>query len=95
MVELKPGQLVRSLAGRDKGEHYFVLRELDQKHVLLVNGRSRNLDRPKKKNKVHLQHYDRSADLEELAEKNILNDSVIIRLLKEIAPAGGISEGEV
>ena len=63
--ELKPGQLVRSTAGRDAGKHYLVLKHLDQSRVLLVNGRSRPLSSPKKKNPFHLQSYDRRADIEQ------------------------------
>lgn len=86
MEELKPGQLVRSLAGRDKGEHYLVIEVIDSRRVLLVNGRSRPLAKPKKKNTVHLQRYDRRVDLEELRERRELTDSRIIRCLKELAP---------
>jgi len=95
MVELKPGQLVRSLAGRDKGKHYLVFRELDQNNVLLVNGRSRPLSRPKKKNKAHLQHYERRAELGEPPDAENISDSHIIRALKDLMPAGGVSEEEV
>jgi ribosomal protein L14E/L6E/L27E len=95
MVELKPGQLVRSLVGRDKGKHYLVLQELDQRNVLLVDGRSRTLAKPKKKNKAHLQHYDRRADLGEPDGAEKLNDSLLIRLLKEIAPVEGTPDEEV
>lgn len=95
MLELKPGQLVRSLAGRDKGKHYLVLRELDQKNVLLVDGRSRPVSRPKKKNKAHLQHYERRVELGEPLEVEKLIDSHVVRMLKELTPAGGVSEEEV
>jgi len=95
MVELKPGQLVRSLAGRDKGKHYLVLRELDQKNVLLVDGRSRTVSRPKKKNKAHLQHYERRVELGEPLEVEKLIDNHVVRMLKELTPASGVSEEEV
>ena len=49
MEDLKPGQLVRSRAGRDKGKHYLVIEVISPREVLLVNGRSRPLSRPKKK----------------------------------------------
>lgn len=86
MVELKPGQLVRSLAGRDKGKHYLVLRELDPVYVMLVDGRNRPVSRPKKKNKAHLQHYERRADFGGPHEIETLNDSQVIRFLKELTP---------
>ena len=95
MVELQPGQLVRSLAGRDKGKHYLVLREIDHKYVLLVDGSGRPLDRPKKKNKAHLQPYERRANLGELLEIKNLSDSQVIEFLKNLVPETGIPEEEV
>jgi len=92
MEELRPGQLVRSLAGRDKGNHYLVLRELDDKIVLLVNGRSRPVNRPKKKNRIHLQRYDRYVDLE--LEGHQPTDSQVIRYVKSLVDLAGDSEQE-
>jgi len=95
LVKLQPGQLVRSLAGRDKDKHYLVLREIDDKHVLLVNGSNRPVDRPKKKNRIHLQHYNRKAEIDELIETGKLNDSHVIEHLKKLVPETGIPEEEV
>ncbi len=89
MTDFKPGQLVRSLAGRDKGKHYLVLRDLDQRYVLLVDGRVRSVDRPKKKNKAHLQRYERRADLSDFPAAGRLQNSDVIRHLKTLVPAGG------
>lgn len=93
MVELQPGQLVRSLAGRDKGRHYLVLQEIDHKYVLLVDGRRRPVARPKKKNKAHLQHYERRAVFGEDFNPEKLSDGRVIELLKQMAPPGGDPDG--
>lgn len=93
MEELKVGQLVRSLAGRDKGEHYLVLEVLNPREVLVVNGHNRTLDRPKKKNTLHLQRYDRAANLEPEISAQTLTDSRIIRFLKELAPQEDVFTG--
>ncbi len=95
MVDLKPGQLVRSLAGRDKGKHYLVLRELDHKYVLVVDGHRRPVARPKKKNKAHLQHYKRRAGLEEPLDPDRLADNKVVESLKQLTPVTGDSEEEV
>ena len=95
MVELKPGQLVRSLAGRDKGIHYLVLQEIDDRYVLLVDGRRRPVSRPKKKNKAHLQHYERRVELGEPPAAANISDSQVIKYIKDLVPAGGLSEEEV
>ena len=47
MVEFKTGGLARSLAGHDKG--------VSGEYVTLSDGRKRPSDRPKRKNKKHLQ----------------------------------------
>ncbi|MDW7739615.1 MAG: KOW domain-containing RNA-binding protein [Bacillota bacterium] len=95
MAELKPGQLVRSLAGRDKNKHYLVLKEIEQNYVLLVNGRSKPVARPKKKNKAHLQHYERRADLGDMTDPESMDDNQIAKYLKEVVPVAGSPEEEV
>lgn len=52
---LRPGALVRSLAGRDRGTCYVVLRQVDERRVAVSNGRDRTFDRPKLKNRRHLE----------------------------------------
>ena len=95
MLELQPGQLVRSLAGRDKGKHYLVLRVIDHKYVYLVDGRSRPVARPKRKNKVHLQCYERRAAVGEIFDPERLSDSQVIEFLKQLEPQTGDPEEEV
>ncbi len=94
-MDLKPGQLVRSLAGRDKGKHYLVLSELDQKYVFLVDGQSRPISRPKRKNKAHLQHYDRRAAFKEAFAPDQLSDSQIVRAIKDLLSGSAVTEEEV
>lgn len=53
-MEIKPGILVRSKAGRDKG-HVYVIIDLDEKHVYVADGAERPLRHMKKKNSKHLQ----------------------------------------
>ena len=86
MEDLRLGQLVRSRAGRDKGKHYLVIRVIGPREVLLVNGRSRPLDRPKRKNVFHLQRYSRWAEIDELVRNQKLTDSQVIKYLDELAP---------
>jgi large subunit ribosomal protein L14e len=93
--QFRPGQLVRSLVGRDKGEHYLVIQVLGPRQVLLANGRSRTLNRLKKKNIAHLQRYSRRAEIEELLHAHKLTDSHVIRFLKELAPLEDALKQEV
>ena len=48
------GFLACSLAGQDKGEIYLIVEET-QDSVYVADGAVRTLDRPKKKNKRHVQ----------------------------------------
>ncbi len=96
IITLEPGQLVRSRAGRDKGKHYLVLKIWDEKTVLLVNGKNRTLDKPKKKNIIHLQKYRRKVDdfTERLAAKEI-NDEKIAALIKNMVQEKEAAQREV
>lgn len=52
------GMLARSKAGHDKDTVYIILRE-DDAYVYLADGRIRTVDRPKKKNKKHVQRIEK------------------------------------
>ena len=86
MEILRPGQLVRSRAGRDRGSHYLVIKVTGPREVLLSDGRKRPLSRLKKKNVAHLQPYLRYAEIEELIGSQKLTDSQVIKYLCELAP---------
>ena len=85
LAAIKPGQLVRSKAGRDRGKHYLVLKVLDDRNVLLVDGKKRSLSNPKKKNTIHLQKYRRGIkDFDQMIEERRINDGTIAGFLKEL-----------
>ncbi len=62
MLEAKIGQLVKSKAGRDKGQYMIVLDIIDANHVALVDGYCRKIGNPKKKKLKHLQLTTRIAN---------------------------------
>ena len=51
-MEYTKGQIVRSLAGHDKGDFQVVL-SVDGKYVTLCDGKRRSLEKPKKKKIIH------------------------------------------
>lgn len=51
------GQVVKSKAGRDKGNVFIVVDIVDSSHVYIVDGNYRKLDNPKKKKVKHLTVY--------------------------------------
>ena len=48
------GMLAKSKAGHDHG-HVYVILDMDDTYVYLVDGSIRTLDKPKKKKKKHVQ----------------------------------------
>ena len=55
------GQFVLSIAGRDKGRMYVVIRVLDDNYVLVTDGKTRKIDKPKKKKIKHIKLLDGKA----------------------------------
>ncbi|MCL6450381.1 MAG: KOW domain-containing RNA-binding protein [Acetobacteraceae bacterium] len=53
--EVRVGQVVKSLAGRDRDRYFLVLSVVDERHVLVTDGDLRRVDRPKRKNVRHLE----------------------------------------
>lgn len=53
-ADLRRGQLVRSQAGRDRGNYYLLFDRLNDRLVQLVDGVKHPLARPKPKNLKHL-----------------------------------------
>lgn len=84
MLNAQPGQLARSLAGRDKGRLYIIL-EAGDEYVSLTDGKYRTVERPKRKKKKHVQLQDfGSRKLKErLARNERLRDEEIRKILKE------------
>jgi large subunit ribosomal protein L14e len=54
-VKLVPGDIVRSLRGRDEGELLVVISLVDERYALVADGGNRRFDRPKRKNVLHLE----------------------------------------
>ena len=50
---LLPGAVVLAIAGREKGEIFLIL-NVDNDNIYIINGQTRTIENPKKKNKKHL-----------------------------------------
>lgn len=53
--ELEIGRVVMAKAGRDKGKYFLVIGRLDTDYVLIANGYTRSINKPKKKKEKHLE----------------------------------------
>ena len=65
-MEVQKGDIVKSINGRDKGRALFVL-EVDGAYVLLVDGKSRRIEHPKRKKEKHCMFLTRETS--RVAEK--------------------------
>ena len=54
MNDITVGQVVRSLAGRDKGQYMVVIEVVDDQFICIANGKLRKVNNPKKKKVKHL-----------------------------------------
>lgn len=66
------GKFVKSKSGHDKDTIYIVISE-NEKFVYLVDGIYKTIEKPKKKNKKHLQIINKES---ELANKIIANHKI-------------------
>ena len=85
---LEKGQLVRSIAGHDIGEYFLVYQVIDDNFVLIVNGKTRKLEKPKLKKIKHLSKVNKKSDVIDSLDKNDLQSqnkkirNVIFELLE-------------
>jgi len=77
---LYSGAIVKSIAGRETNDIFIILK-IDKGFAYLVNGKSRPIENPKKKNLKHLELLQKS-ELVELDLNNLTN-AQIIKYLKD------------
>lgn len=53
-MDVYPGRIVKSTAGREKDKYFVVLDVIDDLYCLIADGRTRKVDMPKKKKIKHL-----------------------------------------
>ncbi len=54
-MDITKGSVVIAKAGRDKGKAFAVIEVLGGREVLIADGKRRPIERPKRKNVIHLQ----------------------------------------
>ena len=74
LPEFMIADVVRSMAGRDAGNLYYVI-SADETYLLLANGKDRTLDKPKRKKRKHASKVLRSET--RVAEKIRNGDKVL------------------
>ncbi len=74
MRDLIPGQIVRSIAGRDNGRCYMVVRTGAPGEVWVADGKYRTLECPKRKKVKHLQRQ--NVIIHDLSEKLLRGEEI-------------------
>ena len=85
-MEVDKSSLIVSKAGRDKGQLFYVI-DTDEQYVYLADGKSRKLEKPKRKKRKHVEQVPRTES--RIAEK-IRNGEKVLNseLRKEVASFG-------
>ena len=85
-MEVDKSSLIVSKAGRDKGQLFYVV-DTDDQYVYLADGKSRKLEKPKRKKRKHVEQVPRTES--RIAEK-IRNGEKVLNseLRKELASLG-------
>jgi ribosomal protein L14E/L6E/L27E len=86
--DLSVGQVVMSKSGRDKGRLFFVLKIVNDEYVLISDGDTRKLDKPKLKKVKHLIKYKLiSKDVKnKILSSEDFNDAFLRCELKRLRP---------
>lgn len=93
--DLRLGQLVTSRAGRDSGKPFFIIGRLDERYVVVADGETRGVGRPKRKNVRHVRpHTYVDENLAARLERDDLPSDVELKAMleqavREAAAAGG------
>ena len=85
-MEVDKSSLIVSKAGRDKGQLFYVI-DTDEQYVYLADGKSRKLEKPKRKKRKHIEQIPRTES--RIAEK-IRNGEKVLNseLRRELAVIG-------
>lgn len=81
-MSFKVGQIVKSLAGHDKGD-LLMITDLDEKSVFVSDGKARPLQKPKRKNLRHVEATSHILDVSLIATNRKLRTT--IREIKKLS----------
>lgn len=81
-MSYQTGDIVISNSGRDKGQKYIVWK-IENKFVYLVNGKSRKIANPKKKNAKHITIYQKSDEALINFNGPKINDAYLRKILNQ------------
>lgn len=85
-MNIVKGIVVKAIAGRDNGNFFAVKEIAEEGYVLICDGKSRKLEKPKKKNVKHLRITNTVIDTENITNKKLK------MILRSFADQGNESE---
>ena len=74
-------EFAKSLSGHDRNQYYLIVKK-DEKNVYLVNGKTKLLENPKKKNSRHIQIIRKLPDEVIKALSEEMTDITVKRAIK-------------
>jgi len=88
-MDIARSDIVKATAGRDKGKLFFVTGE-EGEYLLLADGKSRRLERPKRKKRKHVVFQARYAcrTAEKIRDGEKLSNSELRRTLAQFSGDG-------
>ncbi|MBP3761396.1 MAG: KOW domain-containing RNA-binding protein [Ruminococcus sp.] len=69
-MKLQKGSVVRAVAGRDCGGFFAVVR-IENDFCFIADGKSRKLDKPKRKNIKHIRPTNSMIELNDITDKRL------------------------
>ena len=82
MHKFEIGSIIKAISGRESGE-LFVISQINSNNAMLVNGKTRKLEKPKRKNLKHIYLLLKETELKELFQNNMITNAHIITILKK------------
>lgn len=76
------GTVVRATSGRESNQLFIVL-SMDNDYAYLINGKTRPIEKPKRKNVKHLYSLLYKSDLVHCIEDQTITNAQVIKYLKD------------
>ncbi len=74
------GSIAVSTAGRDRNKVFIIVGVLDEKYVLIANGKSRKIEKPKKKKLKHLKAVGKDSSATRLLNEGKLTNKTAAKI---------------
>lgn len=82
-MAFKVGDVVQSKSGHDAKRYYIVIALLNERYVLLADGKARGFDNPKQKNVRHIALVEEASDSDKYVnDKSIQNKLATLNIVE-------------